>query len=225
MAEGDIRGRPGSLAARLRRSASAYEGIDRRIWVLALVRGVNTMGLSLVMAFMGVYLVTERGMSGAAYGLLYFVANLGQALANSYTGRLSDRLSRRSLMVAALTSRAAIIALLGYLVLIARVHPGPGRGPGRVVQPARRVRAGRLGGGGRRGAARSAGGRVRPAAHGRQPGLGDRPVAGRPARRPHRLRLRSSSARCRPSSCPPSPSRGRPSRARTRWRRARPASR
>ena len=107
-----------ALSSRLRRSASAYEGIDRRIWILALVRGINTMGLSLVMAFMGVYLVTERGMSGAACGLLYFVANLGQALANSYTGHLSDRVGRRRLMVAALASRAAVIALLGALVLI-----------------------------------------------------------------------------------------------------------
>ena len=96
----------------------AHEGIDRRIWILALVRGINTMGLSLVMAFMGVYLVTERGMSGAACGLLYFVANLGQALANGYTGRLSDRMGRRRVMVAALASRAAAIALLGWLVLM-----------------------------------------------------------------------------------------------------------
>jgi MFS family permease len=103
--------------SRLRRTVAGYQGLDRRIWMLALVRGINTMGLSLVMAFMAVYLVTERGISGSASGLLYFVANLGQALANGYTGPLSDRVGRRRMMVAALTSRAAIIALLGYLVL------------------------------------------------------------------------------------------------------------
>ena len=119
MAEAGARPRTAiSLAARLRLAARAYEGLDRRIWLLAGVRGINTMGLSLVMSFMGVYLVTQRGVSGATYGLIYLVANLCQALANSYTGHLSDRVGRRRLMVAALTSRAAIIALLGSLVLV-----------------------------------------------------------------------------------------------------------
>jgi MFS family permease len=107
-----------SLLSRLRRVARGHEGLDRRIWLLAGVRGINTMGLSLVMAFMGVYLVTQRGVSGATYGLIYFVANVGQALTNSYAGHVSDRLGRRRLMVAALVARAAVIALLGSLVLV-----------------------------------------------------------------------------------------------------------
>jgi MFS family permease len=107
-----------SLLSRLRRVARGHEGLDRRIWLLAGVRGINTMGLSLVMAFMGVYLVTQRGVSGATYGLIYFVANVGQALANSYAGHVSDRLGRRRLMVAALVARAGVIALLGSLVLV-----------------------------------------------------------------------------------------------------------
>ncbi|HTE52202.1 MAG TPA: MFS transporter [Kofleriaceae bacterium] len=105
------------LRRRVRLAAREYAGLDRRIWTLAVVRAVNTMGLSLVMAFMGLYLVTQRGVSGAGYGGIYFVANVCQALANSYTGHLSDRVGRRRLMVAALASRGAVIALLGGLVL------------------------------------------------------------------------------------------------------------
>jgi len=98
------------LRARLQEAARSYQGLDRRIWVLAGVRGVNTMGLSLVMSFMGVYLVTARGLSGAAYGLVYLAANVFQALANSYTGHMSDRLGRRRLMVAAQAWRTTIFA-------------------------------------------------------------------------------------------------------------------
>jgi MFS family permease len=106
-----------SLAARALSSARAYAGLDRRIWTLAAVRGANTMGLSLVLSFMGLYLVTERGVSGLHYGLIYFTANMCQALTSTYAGQLSDRVGRRRLMVSTLLGRAVVIATLGALVL------------------------------------------------------------------------------------------------------------
>jgi MFS family permease len=107
-----------SLAHRALSSARAYAGLDRRIWTLAAVRGANTMGLSLVLAFMGLYLVTERGVSGLHYGLIYFTANMCQALTSTYAGQLSDRIGRRRLMVSTLIGRALVIATLGALVLV-----------------------------------------------------------------------------------------------------------
>jgi MFS family permease len=106
-----------SLADRALSSARAYAGLDRRIWTLAAVRGANTMGLSLVLSFMGLYLVTERGVSGLHYGLIYFTANICQALTSTYVGQLSDRIGRRRLMVSTLVARALVIASLGALVL------------------------------------------------------------------------------------------------------------
>ena len=82
------------------------------------MRGANTMGLSLVLAFMGLYLVTERGVSGLHYGLIYFTANICQAMTSTWAGQLSDRLGRRRLMVSTLVGRALVIAALGALVLI-----------------------------------------------------------------------------------------------------------
>jgi MFS family permease len=107
-----------SLADRAAATARAYGRLDRRIWTLAAVRGANTMGLSLVLAFMGLYLVTERGVSGLHYGLIYFTANLCQALTSTYAGQLSDRIGRRRLMVSTLLGRALVVALLGALVLV-----------------------------------------------------------------------------------------------------------
>jgi MFS family permease len=106
-----------SLADRALSSARAYAGLDRRIWTLAAVRGANTMGLSLVLSFMGLYLVTQRGVSGLHYGLIYFTANICQALTSTYAGQLSDRIGRRRLMVSTLLARALVIASLGALVL------------------------------------------------------------------------------------------------------------
>jgi MFS family permease len=107
-----------SLAGRAGSAARAYAGLDRRIWTLAAVRGANTMGLSLVLAFMGLYLVTERGVSGLHYGLIYFTANICQAMTSTWAGQLSDRLGRRRLMVATLIGRGLIIGALGALVLV-----------------------------------------------------------------------------------------------------------
>ncbi|HLU64797.1 MAG TPA: MFS transporter [Kofleriaceae bacterium] len=104
--------------ARLRLAARSYARLDRRIWTLAGVRAANTMGLSLVLSFMGIYLVTRRGVSGVEFGAIYFVANLCQAAVNTVAGRLSDRIGRRRLMASTLLARALVIALLGTLVLL-----------------------------------------------------------------------------------------------------------
>jgi len=94
-----------------------YRQLDRRIWLLALARSINTAGLSLVMAFMALYLVTERGMSASAVGLVFLVANLLQAAAQAYAGDLSDRIGRVRLMTFVLWGRVVMVVTLGLLVL------------------------------------------------------------------------------------------------------------
>ncbi len=108
-----------ALAQRLTATWSEYRALDGRIWLLAAVRGASTMGLSLVMAFMTIYLVSERGASGSLYGSIYFVANLAQAVAQGYAGELSDRVGRRPLMVVTMLLRTVVLALLGWQILAA----------------------------------------------------------------------------------------------------------
>lgn len=95
-----------------------YRGLDRRIWKLAWVRSANTMGLSLVLSFMGIYLVTRRGISGTELGVIYLVANGCQAWANTCVGLLSDRIGRRITMTTALVLRAIIMTALGTMVVL-----------------------------------------------------------------------------------------------------------
>jgi MFS family permease len=97
-------------------AATPYRDLDRRIWVLAFARAVNTMGLSLVMAFMALYFVSERGLSGTATGAIYLGANVLQAFSQGWAGAFSDRAGRRVTMVVALALRAVLVTVLGALV-------------------------------------------------------------------------------------------------------------
>jgi MFS family permease len=92
-------------------------GLDRRVWQMAFARAVNTMGLSLVMAFLGIYVVKTRGYPAWVYGVIALAANLGQSMSNAWAGNLSDRIGRRPLITNALFVRSAVIAALGTQVL------------------------------------------------------------------------------------------------------------
>lgn len=95
-----------------------WASLDPRITRVAIARAINTLGLSLVMAFLGIYVVDDRGYPAALYGALALIANLGQSATNAWAGELSDRIGRRPLIVAALAVRAAVIALLGTAILL-----------------------------------------------------------------------------------------------------------
>ncbi len=106
------------MRARIRETWREYAELERRIWVMAGVRAVNTMGLSLAMAFLAVYFVDDRGFTGQLYGSVMLVANITQALAQGWAGELSDRFGRIRMMVRALASRSLVLCVLGALVLI-----------------------------------------------------------------------------------------------------------
>jgi MFS family permease len=98
-------------------SWQSWGNLDRRIWRMAFARAVNTMGLSLVMSFLGIYVVETRGYPAWLYGVICLVANVGQSLSSAWAGDLSDRIGRRPLITNALFVRSAVIAMLGTQVL------------------------------------------------------------------------------------------------------------
>ncbi|HEX8111838.1 MAG TPA: MFS transporter [Kofleriaceae bacterium] len=93
-------------------------GLDRRVWQMAVARAVSTMGMSLVMSFLGIYVVETRGYPAWVYGVIALCANAGQSLSNAWAGNLSDRIGRRPLITNALFVRAGVIALLGTQILL-----------------------------------------------------------------------------------------------------------
>lgn len=94
------------------------KGLDRRVWQLAVARAVNTAGLSLVLSFLGVYVVEDRGYPALVYGLIAVVANLGQSMSNAWAGALSDRIGRKPLILWSLFVRGAVVAALGTQILL-----------------------------------------------------------------------------------------------------------
>jgi MFS family permease len=97
--------------------AQRWRDLDRRVWQLAFARAVNTMGLSLVMTFLAIYVVETRGYPAWMYGLIALGANLGQSLSSAWAGNLSDSIGRRPLITTALFVRAFFIALLGMQIV------------------------------------------------------------------------------------------------------------
>jgi MFS family permease len=98
--------------------SAIHRGLDRRVWQMAFARAVNTMGLSLVMAFLGIYVVETRGYPAWVYGVIALIANLGQSLANAWAGNLSDRIGRRPLITTSLFLRCASTAVLGTQIML-----------------------------------------------------------------------------------------------------------
>ena len=99
-------------------SRKQWAALDRRVWQMAVARAVNTMGLSLVMSFLGIYVVEGRGYDAWLYGLVCLAANVCQSWANAWAGNLSDRIGRRPLITTSLLVRAVFIAALGTQVAL-----------------------------------------------------------------------------------------------------------
>jgi len=98
--------------------SAASTRLDRRVWQMAFARAINTMGLSLVMSFLGIYGVETRGYPAWLYGLIALAANVGQSMSNAWAGNLSDRIGRRPLITTSLFVRSGVIALLGTQVML-----------------------------------------------------------------------------------------------------------
>src|SRR5688572_22975232 len=85
---------------------------------MAFARSINTMGLSLVMSFLGIYIVGTRGYPAWVYGVIMLGANLGQSLSSAWAGNLSDRIGRKPLITTALFVRSLFIALIGTQIIL-----------------------------------------------------------------------------------------------------------
>jgi MFS family permease len=85
---------------------------------MAFARTINTMGLSLAMTFLGIYVVETRGYPAWLLGLVLLGGNLCQSLSNAWAGNLSDRIGRRPLITGSLLVRSVFIAALGTQIML-----------------------------------------------------------------------------------------------------------
>ena len=83
-----------------------------RLWPVVAVSLAYNLSFSTFWVLLGVFAVRGLGWSPASVGLLFLVSSPTAAVANFASGRLSDRLGRRRLIVASFLAGSAIVAAL-----------------------------------------------------------------------------------------------------------------
>jgi MFS family permease len=90
--------------------------LDARIWLLAAVRFVVTAGFAVVMPFLAMHLVVDRGVSVLRIGGLWAMSSAGCAAMQWIAGYMADRIGRRPVLIAGMVVRSLNLALLGYAI-------------------------------------------------------------------------------------------------------------
>jgi predicted MFS family arabinose efflux permease len=86
--------------------------VDPRVWPVVAVALAYNVSFSTFWALLGVFAVRGLGWAPASVGLLFLASSPTAAVANFASGKLSDRVGRRSLIVASFLAASAIVAAL-----------------------------------------------------------------------------------------------------------------
>lgn len=95
--------------------AQGTRGLDRRVWLVVSMTLVSVAARMSLYTFLGIYFTREMAIPLALVGAAYLVENLVRGVVSPVAGALSDRLGRKTVLVA--TSAAAAVALPGFLLV------------------------------------------------------------------------------------------------------------
>jgi MFS family permease len=100
-----------------RMNKNIFQRFPSTVWLMAAVDTFVTIGFSIALPFLALYLHTERGLSMSVVGTLFLVSGLCTAMTNVLGGMLSDRLGRRRLFITitgvSIFAYAALSVLIG----------------------------------------------------------------------------------------------------------------
>ena len=91
-----------------------YSGIDREIWLLAIISLINRTG-SMILPFLSIYLSSEKGYSLSLTGLVMMGFGLGSFFGNFLGGILSDKIGPFRLQFFSLLSSGIAYYMLLFL--------------------------------------------------------------------------------------------------------------
>ena len=100
----------------VRRAWKFLSQFDTSLWVLISGWFVAAMGFAASIPFISIYFHSELGMSPSEIGLFFGAQAVVRALFQAVGGEMSDRLSRRWMLIHSQTIRAASFLLLGVAV-------------------------------------------------------------------------------------------------------------
>lgn len=91
-------------------------GFDHRVWTLFYGRIISSLGFSIVMPFLSIYLSQERGVPMTVVGLVLLFSAIVGAIGQIVGGELADIVGRKKVMVIAMASRCLIFGMLAYVI-------------------------------------------------------------------------------------------------------------
>ena len=97
-------------------SLRSHEGFDRRVWTLFYGRIISSLGFSVVMPFLSIYLHVEMGISMTAVGVVLLISAVVGALGQIVGGELADIIGRRKIMIIAMAARCMMFLGLAYVI-------------------------------------------------------------------------------------------------------------
>ena len=103
------------MAIRLPSFESA-RGFDHRVWTLFVGRIISSLGYSIVMPFLSIYLNTQMGVSMTMVGMVLLMSAIVGALGQIAGGELADIVGRKKVMVVAMAARCLMFLGLAYVI-------------------------------------------------------------------------------------------------------------
>jgi MFS family permease len=97
-------------------SFRSTQGFDRRVWTLFYGRIISSLGFSVVMPFLSIYLHNELGISMTVVGMVLLISAVVGALGQIVGGELADIMGRRKIMIIAMAARCMMFLALAYVI-------------------------------------------------------------------------------------------------------------
>jgi MFS family permease len=88
---------------------NAFHRFESGIWVVAVIQFFTTIGFSICMPFLALYLHQDRGLSMTMVGTILLAGGLCAAVSQALGGTLSDRFGRRPVLL-----RAVLVSIFLY---------------------------------------------------------------------------------------------------------------
>jgi predicted MFS family arabinose efflux permease len=93
-----------------------YHRFEPGVWLVTVIQFFTTIGFSICMPFLSLYLYQDRGLSMTMVGLILLAGGLCAAISQALGGTLSDRFGRRPILLMAVS--VSIFLYSGLAVLI-----------------------------------------------------------------------------------------------------------
>ena len=95
---------------------NVFHRFEPGVWIVAVIQFFTTIGFSICMPFLSLYLYQDRGLSMTEVGMVLLAAGLCSAVSQALGGALSDRFGRRPILLMA--ASVSIFLYSGLAILI-----------------------------------------------------------------------------------------------------------